>query len=145
MHEVGKVKVWKRMRGACLSRYSTIWLIFSNLDNVHQKKLCNYKSTENLLVTCWSQIKKTIVSFWLCESTKTCATEFTNDCYNFSLPLNPIDTSAKISKLLKLVPLTKFMLIMLSFINKGAKRNLFEWEECLYKNVSWGCCLIFKV
>ena len=45
---------------------------------------------------------------------------------NFSLPLNPVDTSAKISKLLKLVPLTKFMLIMLSFINKGAKRNLFE-------------------
>ena len=45
---------------------------------------------------------------------------------NISLPLNPIDTSAKISKLLKLVPLTKDMLIMVSFINKGAKRNLFE-------------------
>ena len=45
---------------------------------------------------------------------------------NISLPLNPIDTFAKISKLLKLVPLTKVMLIMVSFINKGAKRNLFE-------------------
>lgn len=51
---------------------------------------------------------------------------------NISLPLNPIDTSAKISKLLKLVPLTKVMLIMVSFINKGAKRNLLNNEKSAY-------------
>ena len=135
------------MRGACLSGYSTIWLIFSNPDNVHQKKLCSYKSTENLLVTCWSQIKKQLFHFDCVKVRKHVQLnlQMIATLNNFSLPLNPVDTSAKISKLLKLVPLTKFMLIMLSFINKGAKRNLFEWEECLYKNVSWGCCQIFKV
>ena len=37
MHGAGSVKVWGRIRGACVSRYCKIWSIFSNPDNVHQR------------------------------------------------------------------------------------------------------------